>query len=93
MRKFCALLFCILSVPVWAAQRTVILSVPTMDCPVCPITVRKSLAKLPGVRQVAVDFEKRQAIVTFDDAKASVEMLTRATNDAGYPSKPAVSAK
>lgn len=94
MRKFLAVLVIgILSAPVGAAQKTVILSVPTMDCPVCPITVKKSLAKLTGVSQVDVDFEKRQAIIIFDDSKASVETLTRATNDAGYPSKPVGSAK
>ena len=72
--------------PAWAASRTVMLSVPTMDCPVCPITVTKALNKVPGVSQTKVTFAKRLATVTFDDAKTSVEALTRATKDAGYPS-------
>jgi mercuric ion binding protein len=62
----------------WAAPRTVTLSVPTMDCPVCPITVKKALTKVPG--------DKREATVTFDDAKTTPEALTKATKDAGYPS-------
>lgn len=33
-----------------------------------------------------VSFEKREAIVTFDDAKTNSEALTKATEDAGYPS-------
>ena len=33
-----------------------------------------------------VSFDKRQAVVTFDDAKTSVQKLTKATADAGYPS-------
>ena len=33
-----------------------------------------------------VTFEKREAVVTFDDAKTSVQKLTKATEDAGYPS-------
>ena len=70
----------------WAAPRTVTLSVPTMDCPVCPITVKKALTKVPGVVQTDVNFDKREATVTFDDARANVEALTRATQDAGYPS-------
>ena len=81
------------TMPVWAAPKTVTLSVPTMDCPVCPITVKKALSKVPGVSQAEVDFEKRQATVTFDDAKASVKALTSATEDAGYPSTLAASAK
>ncbi|MGE0671482.1 MAG: mercury resistance system periplasmic binding protein MerP [Methylibium sp.] len=71
-----------------AAPRTVTLSVPTMDCPVCPITVKKALGKVPGVGRTEVDFAKRQATVSYDDALASVESLTRATRDAGYPSTP-----
>jgi mercuric ion binding protein len=72
--------------PVWAATQTVILSVPGMTCAACPITVKKALSKVEGVSQVDVTFEKREAVVTFDDAKASVQKLTKATEDAGYPS-------
>ncbi len=36
--------------------------------------------------KVDVGFEKREAVVTFDDTKASVQKLTKATADAGYPS-------
>lgn len=83
----------VLTAPVWAASRTVTLSVPTMDCPVCPITVKNALAKVPGVAQAEVSLERREAIVTFDDAKTSVDALTRATKDAGYPSTLALRAK
>lgn len=72
--------------PVWAKPSTVRLSVPTMNCPVCPITVKKALTKVPGVSAAAVSLDKRQATVTFDDAKTSVEALLRATREAGYPS-------
>ena len=72
--------------PAQAATKTVTLAVPSMDCPVCPITVKKSLTKLPGVTDTKVNFDKREAVVTFDDAKASVEQLTQATGSAGYPS-------
>lgn len=82
-----------LGAPAWSTPRTVTLSVPTMDCPVCPITVKKALVKVTGVSQAEVNFDKRQATVTFDDAKASVESLTRATTDAGYPSTLAGGAK
>ena len=85
-RAFAALLIAIFSINTWAAHKTVTLSVPTMDCPVCPITVKKALLKVAGVSQASVDFDKRQAIVTFDDAKTSIETLTLSTKDAGYPS-------
>ena len=71
---------------VWAASQTVTLSLPTMDCPVCPITVKKALTKVPGVSDAKVNFDKREAIVVFDNARTNVDALARATKDAGYPS-------
>ena len=70
----------------WANPRTVSLSVPTMDCPVCPITVKQALTKVPGVTRAEVSFERRLATVTFDDAKTNVEALMHATTNAGFPS-------
>ena len=72
--------------PAFAAPQTVTLSVPTMDCAVCPITVKKALTGVPGVSAAKVSFEQRQAKVTFDNARTTVEALTRATQHAGYPS-------
>ena len=72
--------------PVWAATKTVTLSVPGMSCPVCPLTVKGALSKVDGVIKTDVQFEKREARVTFDDSKTSVSKLTDATEDAGYPS-------
>lgn len=73
--------------PAWAVTRTATLSVPGMTCPACPITVKKALGKVDGVTAITVNFEKREAIVTFDDAKASLQQLTDATTNAGYPSQ------
>ena len=72
--------------PALAVTQTVTLSVPGMTCAACPITVKKALSKVEGVSQVDVTFEKREAVVTFDDAKADTQKLTKATEDAGYPS-------
>jgi mercuric ion binding protein len=68
----------------FAAVRTITLSVPGMYCEVCPITVRKALEKVPGVSRVSVSFEKKEAVVTFDDAKTSIKALEDATFEAGY---------
>ena len=70
----------------FAAVRTVTLSVPGMYCEVCPITVRKALEKVPGVSKVNVSFEKKEAVVTFDDAKTTIKALEDATFEAGYES-------
>lgn len=76
----------LLAAPAWAAPKTVVLSVPGMTCAACPITVKVALTKTPGVSKADVSYEKRQATVVFDDAKANIAALTRATANAGYPS-------
>lgn len=87
MKKLAALiaLSATLSTPAWAATKTVTLSVPGMTCEACPITVKKALSKVAGVQKAEVSFEKREAVVTFDDAKTNAEALTKATANAGYP--------
>lgn len=74
------------AVPALAAIRTVTLDVPTMTCPICPITVKKALRGVPGVKKVFTRYAQKEAIVTYDDAKTNVSALTKATKDAGYPS-------
>jgi len=87
MKKLLAtLVFATVIAPAWAATQTVTLAVPGMNCATCPITIKKALSKVDGVSKVDVTFEPREAVVTFDDAKTSVQKLTKATGDAGYPS-------
>ena len=71
---------------VQAAPQTVTLDVPGMTCSACPFTVKKAISKVDGVSKVDVSYERRQAVVTFDDARASAQKLTQATENAGYPS-------
>ncbi len=72
----------------WASPQTVTLNVSGMTCPACPITVKKALEKVPGVTKIEVRFEKKQVLVTFDDAKTNTDALVKATTNAGYPSQP-----
>ena len=87
MKKLFAILaLAAIAAPIWASTQTVTLSVPGMTCAACPITVKFALSKVEGVNKADVTFEKREAVVTFDDAKTNVRKLTKATEDAGYPS-------
>lgn len=72
--------------PLWATTQTVTLSLPDMNCAACPITVKKALTQVSGVSKIEVSLDRREANVTFDDIKTSVEALTRATKESGYPS-------
>jgi mercuric ion binding protein len=78
----------VLIAPASASPKTVTLNVSGMTCAACPITVKKALEKVEGVSKVEVQFEKKQVLVTFDDAKTNTDALVKATTDAGYPSQP-----
>ena len=70
-----------------AGETTATLAIKNMFCATCPITVREAIAKVPGVKTVAVDFRKNLAVVTFDDAIATVDKLAAASRDAGFPAE------
>ena len=85
--RLALLLAAVVTTSAWSAgNRTVTLAVDNMDCAVCPITVRKSLEKVPGVESAKVDFKSKLAVVAFDASKTTPEALTKAMADAGFPS-------
>lgn len=87
MRKLLIALLAAIPLTVLAATpKTVTLAVQNMTCELCPITVKKSLEKVPGVNAVKVDFDKKTATVSYDADKTQTEALTKATTNAGYPS-------
>jgi len=81
-----ATVFLLSTASAWAGPKSTTLNVSNMTFATCPITVRQALTKVKGVTRAVVDFEKRQATVTFDDAQTNVAALVKATTDAGYPS-------
>lgn len=68
-----------------AAPQAVTLSVPGMTCAACPFTVKKALSRVDGVTKASASYERREATVTFDDSRASVQKLVEASTNAGYP--------
>ena len=88
MKKLAAVLVLglVLTAPAWAAIKTVTLAVPGMTCATCLITVKRALNKVDGVTKIEVSYEKKEAVVTFDDAKTTLKSLTDATTNVGYPS-------
>ena len=85
--KFVSLIAMLLCAQVVLAKsQTVALNVPTMDCATCPITIKAALVRVPGVSKAKVSYERREAVVVFDDSKTNVDELKKATSDAGYPS-------
>jgi mercuric ion binding protein len=76
-----------------AREQTVVLNVTNANCELCAPIVKKSLARVPGVKAVEVKQADQMAdpvaTVTFDDAVTDVQALIAATTNAGYPSHPA----
>ncbi len=70
----------------WAKAQTVSLTIPTMDCATCPITIKVALMKVQGVSSAKVSYARREAVVVFDNEKTSLDELKKATTEAGYPS-------
>ncbi len=70
--------------------KTVLLEVDDMTCNLCPITVKRALRKIDGVKKVSAKYEgggKGWAKITYDPKLTSVDDLTFATEEAGYPSR------
>ncbi len=75
------------SPPAFSAEQTVTLSVD-MWCASCPYILKRTLAQVPGVLDVAVSYDDQVAIVRYDDDRTDVTALTQATADVGFPSEP-----
>ncbi len=65
---------------------TIVLSIPSMTCSICPITVKKALEKVKGVNSVTINFKNKIATIHFNSKTTTVKALTTATKNAGYPS-------
>ena len=50
------------------------------------ISVQRSLTKIQGVSKADVSLQKKEAVVTFDDSKTTVDALTKVTAKAGFTS-------
>jgi mercuric transport protein len=70
------------------AVQQVVLDVDGMTCASCNATVQRALTRLDGVEAAWVTFEPPQAVVRFDPSRVTLDELTRATSEAGYPSRP-----
>jgi mercuric ion binding protein len=80
-----ALAFVGISAFAWSAEKTVTISIPSMDCAACPITVKQALTKVDGIKAVSSNLAKRKTTVTFDDGKVTPALITQTTTNAGFP--------
>lgn len=71
------------------AMERVTLAITGMTCGHCVAAVRKALAAVPGVGEVEVTLSPPRAVVSLDPSSTTMDMLTKATAEEGYPSSPA----
>ena len=80
----------LLSWPIHAEEKTVVLDIKNADCVLCPPIVRRSLMRVPGVKDVKITQASQMAnfvaTVQYDDAVADDAALIAATTKAGFPS-------
>ena len=68
-------------------ETTATLTVRSMDCAICSVTVREAIAKRSGMRAEAVDYRKQIAVVTIDDAFPTLDKPAPVSGGAGFPAE------
>jgi copper chaperone len=64
--------------------KTVEIKTKGMSCSHCENSVKTSISKLEGVKEVIADAKTNTAKVTFDESKTNVKAIENAIVDAGY---------
>jgi len=60
-------------------------SIEKMTCAACPITVKKAMQRVDGVKDVDINFETKTAVATFDPALTNADEIAAASTGVGYP--------
>jgi len=68
-----------------AEEQTVVLAIDNMTCALCPVTVRKAIERVEGVKNVSVGYGAKRATVRYDDAVTSLDKVANASTNAGFP--------
>lgn len=70
-----------------AVPKQVVLDVENMTCAACSITIEQALKKVPGVTGQRIDAKSSTVVVTYDPARTSIAIVSRAVTNAGFPAK------
>ena len=68
-----------------AEEQVVTLTMQDMNCSACPVLVKRVLARVDGVKSVAMKPENNEAVVIFDSNKTNTDALVDVATFAGYP--------
>jgi mercuric ion binding protein len=56
-----------------------------MTCATCPITVRKAMQRVDGVKEVTVDFDSKTATVIYDASLTNTKQIAFSSSNVGFP--------
>ena len=77
----------VLLTALFGAEKTAVIEVEGMTCPLCTSAVKRSLKMTPGVIKAKVILNTKKATVVFDDTKTDTSKLLRAIKAVGYKGK------
>ena len=60
-------------------------TIEKMTCAACPITVKKAMQRVDGVKDIDIDFDTKTAVATFDPTLTNAAEIAAASTDVGYP--------
>ncbi len=60
------------------------INIEGMSCSHCQNAISSAIRSLPGVKEVEVSLENKNAVVTFDNAVLSLAAIKAAVEDEGY---------
>jgi mercuric ion binding protein len=60
-------------------------NVEKMTCATCPITVRKAIQRVDGVKEVTVDYDSKTATVTYDSSLTDTKLISDSSSNVGFP--------
>ena len=67
-----------------AAEKTVEISLPSIQCGRCVRTIEKALDNSGGIVNSDIDVENKKAVITYDDTKTDLAKIVDAISGAGY---------
>ena len=60
------------------------LQIKGMHCASCAVSIQKDLVKVPGVKEVSVNYANQKGYVEFDENKTGINDLIKSVRDTGY---------
>ena len=67
------------------SEMTATFAIEKMTCATCPISVKKAMKRVDGVKSVKIDFKTKIANVVYDPELTTPTKIAAASTDVGYP--------